>query len=423
MTRRVLIITPYWPPVNRVGLWRPLRLCRYLPEFGWTPIVCTPRQEEVFHYQLLHDSSIQSPNVQVLQPHAVVPSMRLSQSLKFDVSSVPHMFHRAFHLLERGGNRFIKDLLLPDQFVEWGLEVALKLRWNREIEADVVWATGGPFGNLVAGALIAQTLELPLVLDYRDPWTTHRPPRPRVLSAPQWALNAVEGWTLKQASAVGYINQASYMANRAAFGQAKDTTWAVIPNGFDPIDLGAAPPISSVTPTLLYAGNFYGSRSLLPCVHALRALPHAFGAFTLKVFGQVDRAAQEELKRSPLPSDRLSIHDRVGATEIGARLKGAEALLLVIGDEHKNALSAKLFDYLASGRPIVGVGPKNAAARHLIETHKAGIWACADSIPQMIAAFTQVAHRTLSPPNLKEVAPLHAREMTRRISALLSSVF
>ena len=51
--RKVLMMSPYWPPTNRIGLWRALRLARYLPEFNWTPVICTPRQEDIFHFSLL----------------------------------------------------------------------------------------------------------------------------------------------------------------------------------------------------------------------------------------------------------------------------------------------------------------------------------------------------------------------------------
>ena len=35
----VLMVTPYWPPVNKVGVWRVLRTARYLPERGWKPVI------------------------------------------------------------------------------------------------------------------------------------------------------------------------------------------------------------------------------------------------------------------------------------------------------------------------------------------------------------------------------------------------
>jgi hypothetical protein len=60
-SKRVLVVTPYWPPVNRVGVWRPLRVCRYLHEWGWTPIVCSPDPQDVFQYMPTLDSSFQVP--------------------------------------------------------------------------------------------------------------------------------------------------------------------------------------------------------------------------------------------------------------------------------------------------------------------------------------------------------------------------
>src|SRR5690349_6471236 len=41
-SKKVLIITYYWPPLGGSGVQRWLKFARYLPEFGWTPVVFTP---------------------------------------------------------------------------------------------------------------------------------------------------------------------------------------------------------------------------------------------------------------------------------------------------------------------------------------------------------------------------------------------
>jgi len=42
MTNRVLMIAYHFPPLRgSSGIQRTLRFCRYLPEFGWNPVVLT----------------------------------------------------------------------------------------------------------------------------------------------------------------------------------------------------------------------------------------------------------------------------------------------------------------------------------------------------------------------------------------------
>lgn len=439
--RKVLMMSPYWPPTNRIGLWRALRLARYLPDHNWTPVICTPRQEDIFHFSLNKSEFSHIPNVEVIRPKTFIPSIKMSQSLttwkhlnlfksiknldqnhQVDSSTSSYWSHSIQKLCAMGeklGNRLIKDALLPDQFVEWGLYMAWWLKDRQDI--DLVWATGGPFGNLVAGALVAQALNVPLVLDYRDPWTTHRIKRWSPLSAPQFALRMVEAWALSKAQGVSYVNEDTYFSNRAYFGQQKESIWRVIPNAFDPIDLGSLPPIHSKYINLLHAGNFYGDRSLLPCLSALRNVPLT-SSLRIELFGSLDQASHAAIKKSPLPVDRLMHMPRCGAKEIGARMKGADALLLVIGGPHAKALSGKIFDYIAAGRPIIGVGPKVALARTIIEEYQLGVWVDHHDSQQMTHVFKHLSQGNLryNPP--KKLSQLHAKTTTQAHAHLFEHV-
>ena len=47
MTKKVLIITYYWPPSGGAGVQRWLKFVKYLREFGWEPIIYTPENAEM----------------------------------------------------------------------------------------------------------------------------------------------------------------------------------------------------------------------------------------------------------------------------------------------------------------------------------------------------------------------------------------
>ena len=44
--KRVLIITYYWPPAGGGGVMRWLKMSKYLPEWGWQPVICTPENPD-----------------------------------------------------------------------------------------------------------------------------------------------------------------------------------------------------------------------------------------------------------------------------------------------------------------------------------------------------------------------------------------
>ena len=442
--RRALILSPYWAPSRVTALWRPLRLCRYLPEFGWKATVLAPRPEDLFHFPPPVDDALSVPQLSVLRPEIFVPSVRLAGASRAlgerldrqlglgqghsDAGGPRRLPRSPGAFFEKVVTRLIGRSRFPDQLAEWGLIVSRQLRLGRLSQlaalrgkVDALWVTGGPFGAFVAGALIADQLCCPLVLDYRDMWTsdpdltTHRP-----LFAPKALVERLEGALLQRASAVAYIHEPCLEANRRRFGQPAGSRWEVIPNSFDPLDLGEEEPITAPVPNLLYAGNCYGSRSLRPCIDALAAYPRDGAAMHLEVFGALDRASLDLLATRPLSSDRFIHSPPVSAQEIGARLRGAAALLLIIGETHREALSAKLYDYLAAGRPIVGYGPADAAARPLVESlGAAGRWVVSGDQEGLLRAYRDIAAGRLTAPETPPTDRYHARQLAARSASLL----
>lgn len=440
--RRALLVTPYWPPVNRVGVWRVLRTARYLKDYHWEPVICTPIPEQVYKDIPHLDAHCVAPDIEVIRPSAFVPSMAIARALgapKRWMSSKKRSkslssLHKLTELLDRGSFKIIANLLPPDQFVEWGVQAAQELKGREELQIDVVWVTGGPFGFFVAGVLIAEALGKPLVLDYRDPWTTHREARTWWLSTPQSVLRMIEGWALKRASAVGYIHREALIANRAAFGQKSGARWSVIRNSFDPIDLGNLAPRSLSeeygAPALVYAGNFYQERSAKGILETLVELDQLDPEsreypLTLHLFGQLDPPAMSVLREHALSESRLKLYPRHSADEIGAIMRGAEALLLVIGEGggHQVALSGKLWDYLAAGRPILGLGPRVAAAKQLITDHNLGVWVDSCDREALLSTLKQISRDGLAQPSDQDLSGFHARHMSQAVAELLDHAY
>ena len=94
---------------------------------------------------------------------------------------------------------------------------------------------------------------------------------------------------------------------------------------------------------------------------------------TIKLIGQIDNSVTQSIESQGL-NDFVSLssyipHDQVSAVHRSSSL----LLLLLMADSEpraKGLLTGKLFEYLASGRPILCIGPENGdAARILKETH------------------------------------------------------
>ena len=71
MSKRILIITYYWPPAGGAGVQRWLKFVKYLPQFNWTPVVYTPLNGE---YPVL-DPSLE----QEVPPETIVLRTRIKE--------------------------------------------------------------------------------------------------------------------------------------------------------------------------------------------------------------------------------------------------------------------------------------------------------------------------------------------------------
>lgn len=411
--RRVLMMTAAWPPVGRVGARRPLRLARRLDQHGWTPVILTPDpHSDPFYRAPSLDPSLDEPPVEIHRVPALFPGVKARRLLDRALSPISP---KAAHVVQR----LIEGWQLPDHIVEWSLAAIRAAR--RMTPCDVIWATGGPWGLLVAAGVVAKALRLPLVLDYRDPWTV----APKVasknpLKLPPAVHQQIEGALLRQARAVSYVYRDTLERNRDAFGQPDGAEWRVIPNGFDPADLPAVAPIRPGRPTLLYAGACYESRSMRPI---LEALHRRFGpgdeGIQLRVFGELDPPARAFLDAHPLPG-RVHVEGRIPAHDLAGHLLGADGLLVITGAQHKRAIAAKIFDYLLADRPILGYGPEGSDAADLLARCGAGRWVNSGDEAALDAALAQIEARALDhTPDPVEIARHSADAMATEIASLL----
>lgn len=409
--RRVLMVTPVWPPLGAIGVRRVVRLARLLPQYGWQPVVLTdtPTGSGKAKPPLL-DPTLVPPPVEVHHAPAWMPGARARRAL---VAALGGRLGHFAHQLTDG-------LLLPDHYPEWAWAAVRAAR--KVAPVDAVWSTGTPFGAFVAAAAVAQALRRPLVLDYRDPWSQAGNPSRNPLRWPPAVHAALEARLLARAAGVAYVNAEMRDRNATAFGEGPH--WAVIPNGFDLDELADVPPWpASDRPTLLHAGNCYRGRSFVP---VLKALAAGFGpgekGLQVEAFGALDPEGAALATRLDL-AGRFAVHGRVSAAEIGQRLKGATALLLIGDAVHSHALTGKIFDYIAAGRPILGVGPAGAPVGQLIEAAGLGRWVDATDEAAVVAGLRAAEAGTLPfAPRPEVLHPYSAAAMAERTAHLLNDV-
>src|SRR4029079_11110675 len=186
--KKVLLISLAFPPTPQVGALRVAKLADYLPGVGWTPIVLTLPQR---CYTSIRDPGSGTP-LKALTYHrrpekmhevSAVNPFRLASEVRKNLSRSPapndsprengsvEIEPAKPHWRFRLGN-VLRQLLVPDEYAHWVLRATSRGRDIIETEnPDAIWAFYPHASNLLAGYALSRSSGLPLLLDFRDPWT------------------------------------------------------------------------------------------------------------------------------------------------------------------------------------------------------------------------------------------------------------
>ncbi len=364
---RVLIVSFYFPPAGGGGVQRVLKLCRDLADLGMQVDVLAPddprfsaRDPDLLsaippgttvHRARYRGPSGETPTARLARTHGVAPRIALHARL--------------------AGRR----LLLPDPEVAWLPDaVRVGARVIREREIDVVLTTSPPSSAHLIGAALARRTGVRLVADLRDSWLAnpHRRYERRSVRAKRAVEERIARRVLGRADAITAVTP--FIAREGAALARPGTPVAVVPNGCDFDDFDGLAYRRGERFVVLHAGSFFGERSPRPFLEAVAALgdPRVVARF-LGDLRPADRAWALDLGLG----DRLEIDGFRPHRETLAAMKAADVLLLLVpraGGRGLSVLSGKVYEYLASERPVLAlVPPEGAAAELLRETGAAWI--------------------------------------------------
>lgn len=351
MRRTALIIAYAFPPNAAVGSMRPVRWCRWLPRVShWDCAVLTVDKEPV-----RRDDSLlgQLPSgLQVVRTPVREPWYWLNPYDR------PHGLVRRTAL--RGLAPVLQPLTTPDPQTFWRhTMVPAGRRMIRDLGVDVVVATAPPWSSLLGAAQLARGTGVPLVVDFRDPWTEID--RGRV---PGWRRDwerRAERRVCGQAAAVTSTS-ATYTSSLSARcpGVPADRFFT-LHNGFDEEIFAAAadPGVSAVGLTVVHLGSLYARRRPFAALEGMRiwlaAHPERSAQFQLVFVGAIDGPTREAVEANGLDAN-CQVTGHLPHGEAIARCRAADLLLLAMGDSPLTPagwLPSKLFEYLAIGRPVL----------------------------------------------------------------------
>lgn len=374
--KNILIITYYWPPSGGAGVQRWLKMSGYLadsfqvhvyaPEHPFYSIVDASLEEDVDPRLTIIKRPIWEPyklaNI-ISKKNKVYQKGNLESHDKRSVMAQLSVFIRA-------------NFFIPDARIAWVRPSTRFLtRYIRRNNIETIITTGPPHSiHLIGLHLKRKMANLQWLADFRDPWTEID--YFENLSLTQRSLRKyrrLELTVLREADEV--IAVAPSLSERLE--EMSGRPIRTILNGFDAKDFEATDEKSEAL-TMVYTGAINQDRNqpfLWECLERMCVTHQAFrDHFRLKLIGTIDGAVTEQIAALPYLSERTEFMGYMSHKDAIQAMFQAQILLLLINKtaNKKGILTGKLFEYLATGRRILCIGPKEGDVDRILSDSKAG---------------------------------------------------
>lgn len=351
--RRVLMVTPHFPPDSSAAAHRVRLLAPYLPAAGWAPTIVTV-DPSAYEGRL-------DPDLAALVPASLrvvrAPAWQPASTRRFGLGDLGL---RAF----TGLRRVCRELLEREAF-------------------DALFITVYPVYPALLGPRLKRAFDVPFVIDYQDPWVGAwgRTVGGGSNGHPDWKSRAsrrlgvwLEPRVVAAADAIVAVSQGTIDSIVNRIPEAARVPHAVIPLGFDMSDAAAAGRRSTGPSPfdradglvhLCYAGTLLPTgietlRALLRALERARRDDPKAARLRLHFVGTSNQSSSDAYRVRPI-AEECGVADAI--TETPGRFDYLDALrvltrasaILLLGSAERHYTASKLYSAIIARRPVLAL--------------------------------------------------------------------
>jgi glycosyltransferase involved in cell wall biosynthesis len=424
--KNVLIITYYFPPMEGIGGIRPFGIAKYLPAYGWNPIILTPI--------LPGDPDLKCKIIQT-------PYKDVVENWKRRIGLNPKKsLNEQFQVKRRKNQPSIIDrcivlpheiMIYPDDRIGWyNFAVLAGEKILKTEQIDAILSSSRPETCHLVAKTLSEKYHVPWIADFRDLWSQNQYTYFSYFFM-KYFEKKLEIKTLRHASVLTTVSQP--LVNKLAVLH-KSKKIVLIKNGFDPDLVNPGNPVDQHF-TIIYTGYLYqGKRDPSNLFAVIQDLceKEIIKRNDIKIdffcLGSPENWLQEEIVRYHL-QDIVTLHGGVSHTTAIAEQRKAHLLLLLTWNnpEEQGVYTGKLFEYLAARRPILSLGyTEGGVIKELLAETQAGVHVRNnEEIREVIIKayreykdFGEVLYRGID----QEVMKYSHQEMARKFGEVLDTV-
>ncbi|MBT8296139.1 MAG: glycosyltransferase family 4 protein [Gramella sp.] len=426
--KKVLIITYYWPPAGGPGVQRWLKFVKYLKDFEVEPVVYVPENPS---YPIIdHSFEDEIPEGlivlknKIFEPYALagIFSKKDAETISSGIIQKEEdqsAIQKA--MLYIRGNYFI-----PDARKFW-IDPSVKFL-KRELSNnayDAIITTGPPHSLHLIGLQLKKDMKIKWIADFRDPWTQigyHEK-----LKLNSRSREKHEKLEKKVLNAADHIITTSFTTKEEFLSKTSKPV-SVITNGYDGEVINEN--VKTGKFQIAHIGSLLSGRNPENLWKALAEIISENAefkkAFQLRLAGKLSESVLESIIASGL-SDYLINEGYVSHSKALEMQREASVLLLIEinSEETRGIIPGKVFEYLASRRPILAIGPKEWDVQKIIRDTGAGKVFMYNDIKDIKVEILDLFQKYLKNEpffGMKDIDKYHRRSLTEKLAILIKQV-
>lgn len=389
--KNILIVAYFYPPLGGAGVQRTLKFAKFLEQFGYNVNVLTVNNER----GTIKDESLEKESTNGIKVFRAVQKENfiVNAIVNRNVTNVKiakldnkeEIVKEASEItlksqIKRKVKKYLlnayRNMYIPDDKISWkrhAVEIGLKI--IKEEKIDIVYSTSAPYtGHLIAYEL-KQKCNVSWIADFRDQWVAN--PFVAYSAYAMRKNEKMEKAVIEKADSIVSVSKPIIDDFIERYKDQSEDKFKVITNGYDEEDFESYN--MSKIPSkyiITYNGTLYGKRSpknfLVAIDNLIRDKKINKEELMIRFVGQIGKDAQEDMKIF------LSKYDNVVEfipylphKESLKKLEDSSASLLIIeaGEGSEGIYTGKIFEYIRSGRDVIGIVPNGVAKDLILDTN------------------------------------------------------
>lgn len=434
--KNVLVIAYYFPPSGGPGVQRVLKHIKYLPEFGWNPIVLTvsngdfPARDESLLKQVPDKTKV--IRTKIYEPYDLYRLLTgKDKNTAIDVNVIKKDGQKV-SFLERIAEFIRSTFFIPDARIAWYFTASKEIRnIIKEHKIDAVYSSSPPYTCSIIARHVKRRYRLPWVAGFRDPWTGF------ISSPKRWFLPkmidiALEKSVFSEADAIECAWEGIIKDAISKYPLTNPKKFFHVPNGFDSSDFPSVEFKRKDIFTLTYTGSMYGRRNPFALFEAIENLIVKglidISKVRFKFIGRFGNEIHDMFSKVSF-CDNIEVISYMSHQDSIAELLKSDCLLLVVDEskESEEIVPGKVYEYIGVKKPVLAIGPIEGAVGKLIKLTESGLIAHQTEIDKIEQNFLDFYNKwnndeQLYKPNDKLISKFERKNAAFELASILDNL-